>query len=115
MEWEASEFPGPEPGLFLKPLWMDETSGAISMLVRAADWTESRQEHHDSVETAYTIDGGMELGERGTLTAGDYFWRPPWIRHGPMRTTADGFRAFMRVDGPLVNHYTSAEGVPLNY
>jgi len=49
------------------------------------------------------------------MTAGDYFWRRPWIRHGPMEPLDEGFYAFLRVDRPLVNHYTSTEGVPLTY
>jgi hypothetical protein len=117
MEWEASPIPGPEPGLFLKTLYMDEESGAATMLAKADNWTEPRQEHHDCVETAYTLDGAMRLGERGRIAAGDYFWRPPWIRHGPMKSVGDEdhFVALMRVDGPLVNHYTSADGAPVNY
>jgi quercetin dioxygenase-like cupin family protein len=117
MEWQASPIPGPEPGLFLKTLHMHEESGAATMLARAEDWTEPRQEHHDCVETAYTLAGAMKLGRRGTMNPGDYFWRPPWIRHGPMESVGDDgeFVALMRVDGPLVNHYTSGEGAPVNY
>ena len=37
------------------------------------------------------------------------------IRHGPMEPLDEGFYAFLRVDRPLVNHYTSTEGVPLTY
>jgi len=115
LAWEETGKEGPEAGLFVKYLWADDRTGAVTFLARADEWTEPRQEHHDCVETCYTIAGGMHLGERGTMTAGDYFWRPPWVRHGPMEPTDDGFYAFLRVDGPLVNHYTSVEGVPLNY
>ena len=115
LDWEQTEKEGPEEGLLIKYLWFDEETNAASFLAKADEWTEPRQEHHNCVETCYTLSGGMQLGERGALTAGDYFWRPPWVRHGPMETLEDGFEAFMRVDGPLVNHYTSADGVPLNY
>jgi quercetin dioxygenase-like cupin family protein len=115
MEWKATGKEGPEEGLAVKYLWADDETGAVTFLARASDWTEPRQEHHDCVETSYVLSGGIELGERGTMTEGDYFWRPPWVRHGPMTPLDEGFEAFMRVDRPLVNHYTSVEGVPLNY
>lgn len=117
MDWQGSPSQGPEPGLFRKTLHVHEPSSALTMLARAEDWTEPRQEHHDCVETAYTLAGALKLGDRGTLTPGDYFWRPPWIRHGPMESVGDDgeFVALMRVDGPLVNHYTSADGEPVNY
>jgi len=115
VEWTETAKEGPEEGLLVKKLWADEETGAVTFLAKADEWTERRQEHHDCVETCYTIAGGMELGRRGTMTAGDYFWRPQWVRHGPMTPTDKGFQAFMRVDRSLVNHYTSAEGVPINY
>ena len=115
MSWQGTEKEGPDDGLMVKYLWEDEETGAVSFLARAEEWTEPRQEHHDCVETSYTLAGGMKMGDRGTMTKGDYFWRPPWVRHGPMEPVEAGFEAFLRVDGHLENHYTSVKGVPLNY
>jgi len=114
LEWTPTAKEGPRQGLYTKYLHVDDQTGATTFLAKADGWTEPRQEHHDCVETSYTLDGGMRLGERGTMREGDYFWRPPWIRHGPMEPL-DGFEAFMRVDRTLENHYTSVDGAPLNY
>lgn len=115
MEWQGSQKEGPEAGLLVKHLWTDDETEAVTFLVKASEWVESRQEHHDCVETSYTLSGGMKMGERGTMTEGDYFWRPPWVRHGPMEPIDEGFLALLRIDRNLINHYTSVDGVPLNY
>ena len=107
MAWEIPWVTGPEPGLRIKLLYMDDTSGAYSRLI-AADpgWTETRQEHHDCVEEVYMLSGDMTMGRLGTMTTGGYIWRPPMIKHGPMQTDEGGVM-FIRTDGPLVNHYTN--------
>jgi quercetin dioxygenase-like cupin family protein len=115
MEWQGTAKEGPEEGLMIKHLWVDDETGAATFLAKASEWVEHRQEHHDCVETSYTLSGGMTMGERGTMTEGDYFWRPPHVRHGPMEPADEGFVALLRVDRTLVNHYTSVDGVPLNY
>ena len=104
LDWETPWVKGPEPGLRIKLLHMDDQSGAYSRLISAdAGWMESRQEHHDCVEEVYMISGDMTMGDLGTMTSGGYIWRPPLIQHGPMQTTAGGLM-FIRTDGPLINH-----------
>lgn len=115
MDWERADLPGPEPGLFLKPFYEDPESGATTTFVKA-DWDDPRQKHHDCAEEVYVVDGAIRLGERGVLQAGDYVWRPPYIRHGgPERVESAPFLGLIRCDGPQTYHYMSAEGVPLNY
>jgi hypothetical protein len=109
LQWEIPWVPGPEPGLKIKLLWQDETSGAYSRLIYAEPgWKETRQEHHDCIEEVYVINGDMTMGGLGTMTGDAYIWRPPLIKHGPMHTR-QGALMFIRTDGPLVNTYTEVD------
>ena len=115
LEWETPWVTGPEPGLRIKLLWRDETSGAYTRLIAAdPEWTEERLEHHECIEEVYVLEGDMTMGDLGTMTAGGYIWRPPMIKHGPMHTPSGGVM-FIRTDGPLENFYTDVAGRPLNY
>ncbi|WP_247730354.1 DUF4437 domain-containing protein [Halovivax limisalsi] len=115
MEWEITPKEGPGDGLESIWLWHDEVSGATTFLCKAEVWMEERQVHHDVAESCYILEGGVELEGRGMMEEGDYFWRPAWIHHGPIKPHDNGFYGFLRVDANLVNYYTSPEGVPLNY
>ena len=115
LAWETPWVKGPDPGLRIKLLWLDEETGAYSRLIMAKpDWQERRQEHHDCIEEVYVISGDMTMGKDGEMTAGGYIWRPARIKHGPMHTRGGGVM-FIRTDGPLVNYYTSVDGTKLNY
>lgn len=115
IEWKIPWVSGPNPGLRIKLLWRDESSGAYTRLIEAGPgWTEKRREHHGCVEEVYMLSGDMTMGALGTMTAGGYIWRPPGIKHGPMHTRGGGLM-FIRTDGPLQNYYTAADGTPLNY
>ncbi len=115
LTWETPWVKGPDPGLRIKLLWLDEDTGAYSRLIMAKpEWQELRQEHHDCIEEVYVINGDMTMGKDGEMTAGGYIWRPSQIKHGPMHTRQGGVM-FIRTDGPLVNYYTSVDGEKLNY
>ena len=43
------------------------------------------------------------FGKTYVLEAGDYFFRPPRIKHGPMRTQK-GTTSLIRFSGTVVNH-----------
>jgi hypothetical protein len=103
--WRAGRIPGPPPGLFSKTLRHDDATGErvfLSACVRRYDYPLS--EYHDCAEESLRIAGDMRLGTTGLLTAGSYYWRPPYVTHGPFYSRS-GSLAFMTVDGPLVNHY----------
>jgi hypothetical protein len=116
MVWDASLVPeGPEPGIRIKPLWHDDvTEASVHYIDIEPGWTESNMEHHDCVEESFKTDGDMRLGDTGVMRGGGYFWRPPWIHHGPMHTE-EGTRSLIRTDSELVNYYTAPDGAPLNF
>ena len=107
MPWFRGRHPGPPPGLFSKTLRQDEDTGARVFLcgcVRRYDYPLI--EYHDCHEEAYHIVGDMRMGTSGLMSRGSYFWRPPYVTHGPFYSHA-GMIALMTVDGPLVNHYVT--------
>ena len=50
-----------------------------------------------------------DMGLRGAMTAGCYFWRPPNVLHGPM-TTRNGQLIFFRTKGGTIS--VTYESVP---
>jgi hypothetical protein len=107
MPWARGRHPGPPPGLFSKTLRHDPETGARVFLcgcVRRYDYPMI--EYHDCHEEAYHIAGDMRMGTSGLMSPGSYFWRPPYVTHGPFYSHA-GMIALMTVDGPLVNHYVT--------
>jgi hypothetical protein len=107
MPWSRGRHPGPPPGLFSKTLRHDPETGARVFLcscVRRYDYPMI--EYHDCHEEAFHVTGDMRMGTSGLMSPGSYFWRPPYISHGPFYSQ-DGMIALMTVDGPLVNHYVS--------
>lgn len=99
---------GPPAGITVRILRRDPLSGGMTMIVNIPPgWEETRSEHHDCVEESFKLSGDIWLLENGqpqTLEAGDYFFRPPRIKHGPMRT-AGGTSSLIRFSGTVVNHY----------
>ena len=105
MPWVAGKVPGPPPGLFSKVLRHSRESGERVFLcacVRRYDYP--LVEYHDCSEECYQISGDMRMGTSGLMQPGSYFWRPPYISHGPFYSRG-GMVALMTVDGPLLNHY----------
>lgn len=121
MPWTAVETPGPKPGLCIKMLHRDERTGFYSRLIWAKPgWDDHRLAHHPVYEEAYTISGSM-VYNYGDLTAGTYFFRPAWVKHGHFIShEPDGCVWLIRSDGDLINYYTTksrviVEGDPENY
>jgi hypothetical protein len=103
--WGRSTVPGPPPALFSKTLRHDPETGErvfLSATVRRYEY--DCVEFHDCCEEAFQISGDMRIGTSGLMTPGSYFWRPPYISHGPFYSRS-GMVALMTIDGPLVNHY----------
>jgi len=105
MPWTATPIPGPPPGLFLKVLrQVEETGEAVFICGIVPHYDYALIEYHDCVEEAFQLEGDMWLGTSGMMRPGSYFWRPPYITHGPFYSRG-GMVALITIDSPLINHY----------
>jgi len=111
----------PVPGLFIKLLWRDKENGFYTRLIKAKPgWREHPLAHHPVYEEAYCLDGDFEYNY-GTMTKGQYFFRPAGIRHGDFTAgEKDGCTWILRCDGDLVDWYTDnarveMKGDPVNW
>lgn len=99
---------GPVPGINVRILRRDASTGGMTLIVAIPrGWEELRSEHHDCVEESFKLSGDIWLRENHrphVLAAGDYFFRPPRIKHGPMRTR-QGTASLIRFSATVVNHY----------
>ncbi|WP_067860869.1 DUF4437 domain-containing protein [Nocardia shimofusensis] len=97
----------PVPGLYIKLLHRDVTTGFYTRLIKAKPgWREVPLAHHPCSEEAYCLDGGFEYNY-GKMWPGAYFWRPALIRHGDFTADADkGCTWLLRSDADLVDWYT---------
>jgi uncharacterized RmlC-like cupin family protein len=111
LEWElAPEGPPDEqiaglpPGIVMKTLrWVEETGELLALCANVPRWRYPRLEFHECVEEAFMLRGDIWLGSSGTMHAGDYFWRPPYITHGPFWSTG-GSLFLVYTDTLLVDH-----------
>ncbi|MEJ2085869.1 MAG: DUF4437 domain-containing protein [Acidobacteriota bacterium] len=100
-----SFFPQTEPGIFIKILHMEEQTGAFTGLyVMAAGFWQDNISYHDCMEESYHIWGESWMMQFGYLPTGGYFYRPPYINHGPFQCQY-GTYAIFRTDSWLVNHF----------
>ena len=60
--------------------------------------------YHDCMEESYHIWGESWMMQFGYLPTGGYFYRPPYIGHGPFQCEY-GTYAIFRTDSWLVNHF----------
>jgi hypothetical protein len=110
LRFDDPRTPGVPPGLVIKLLHVDEDRGDWTWLASTTPgWQEDRAEVHPTVEEALVLRGDVLLGGRGEMGPGDYFWRPPDVRHGPM-FTRKGHVIFFRTKGGGMN--VSYEEVP---
>jgi hypothetical protein len=100
-------------GLAWKPLRTDPLTGDGTWLTGVPPgWRAEQVEHHPIVEEVYVLRGDLFLGPPGEMTPGCYFWRPPWIKHGPM-VSQNGFYTFSRSKGgQLEVEWWDEEGAP---
>lgn len=116
MPWEdlrdhLGERPGRADGGFVKMLRKRRSDSDWSWLRshnigRVAGYAEI----HPTVEECLLIRGDCLLGNRGTMVAGSYFYRPPMVPHGPF-ATANGALFFFRTrGGGLKTEYAEVPG-----
>jgi hypothetical protein len=106
-DWILSPIPGPPCGLLLKPLRVDHETGSSTFLSGIVpQYHYPFIEYHRCVEECFLIRGDIRLGTSGLMTAGSYFYRPPYVSHGPFYSHA-GMLGLLSTDGALDNHYIS--------
>lgn len=95
MRWQASL----APGLSVKWLRIDGETGDRSWVAAScARKQENRAEVHPTIEECLMLRGDCLLGRHGEMTPGAYFWRPPYVPHGPL-CTRNGAMYFFRTKG----------------
>lgn len=102
---------GVPPGLVIKLLHVDQDRGDWTWLASSPPgWQEDRAEIHPTVEEALILRGDVLLGGRGEMGPGDYFWRPPDVRHGPMFTRRGHVIFFRTKGGGMEVNYEQVPG-----
>ena len=87
------------PGLVVKDLRHDpETRDRSWVAGSPPGWIGYKGEIHPTVEEAFLIRGDCFLANSGEMRAGDYFWRPGGVHHGPF-STREGQLFFFRTKG----------------
>ncbi|MBM3503106.1 MAG: hypothetical protein FJX65_04455 [Alphaproteobacteria bacterium] len=83
----AEMFPGLKPGGALhKRLKTDPVTEEVTWIVMIRGGRIMEQnEIHPVVEEEFSLSGD-QIGPRGNMRPGAYFWRPPGIQHGPFGT-----------------------------
>ena len=90
---------GSPAGLVVRELRTDpETHDRSWVAGTAAGWLGYKGEVHPTVEEAFLVRGDCLLGNSGEMQAGDYFWRPGGVYHGPFATRY-GMLFFFRTKG----------------
>lgn len=113
MDWEPTIAEGPQAGIMTKMLRLVPETGEMVFLVGILpNWKEIRQRHHPCVEESFKIFGDMNLntnlGDKLLMRKRSYFYRPPWIKHGPLYTR-EGTMSLVRTSSWLVNRYIPPE------
>lgn len=103
--WSISNVPGPDPGMLSKTLrHSDDTGERVFLCCCVRRYDYAKLEYHDCIEESFCIEGEITMGSSGQMRAGSYFWRPPYLTHGPFYSR-EGMISLFTVDGPLLNHY----------
>jgi hypothetical protein len=111
----AWHMPGPNPdralGIAIKlfredPLTKDWTW--VSAVVPG--WLSRRAEVHPTIEECLMLRGDILLGDRGVMHGGSYFWRPPFVEHGPMYSRDGAFFFFRTKGGSLTTTFVDVPG-----
>ncbi len=76
LPWEKTVFPGVEQ----KTLLIDRDSGLLTVLLKMAPGAKLPDHEHVLIEQTYLLSGTLVCGE-GTVTAGNFVWRPAGSRH----------------------------------
>jgi anti-sigma factor ChrR (cupin superfamily) len=76
LPWQETVYPGVEA----KTLVVDSETGVLTVLLKMAPGARLPDHEHVLIEQTYLLEGTLECGE-GTVTAGNFVWRPAGSRH----------------------------------
>jgi anti-sigma factor ChrR (cupin superfamily) len=76
LPWEKTVYPGVDA----KTLVVDPETGVLTVLLKMAPGARLPDHEHVLIEQTYLLEGTLECGE-GTVTAGNFVWRPAGSRH----------------------------------
>lgn len=76
LPWQKTAYPGVEA----KTLLVDKASGLLTVLLKMAPNARLPDHEHVLIEQTYLLDGTLVCGE-GTVTPGNFVWRPAGSRH----------------------------------
>ena len=112
LPWVSPPADGQVPqGIVVKRLRYHPVSGDATWVAAVVPaWRETRAEIHDTIEECLMLRGDILLGERGVMTAGSYFWRPPNVEHGPMFSLRGGTFYFRSKGGNLATVHVPVPG-----
>ena len=97
MPWQATRFPGIE----IKTLLFDRTTGLVTALTRMAPGTVLPDHEHVRIEQTFVLEG--HLVDRGgadeglECKAGQFVWRPAGSRHSAWSPHGGVFLAFFQI------------------
>jgi hypothetical protein len=102
LPWTSSKHGGPA-GIANKELWAAGPKGPVTKLIANVPLYWSGPEFHECVEEFYVLQGDV-TGRAGTMTAGAYVWRLPYMNHGPYWSEG-GLALLLRGHGELYAHW----------
>ena len=76
LPWEKTAYPGIEA----KTLLLDRASGLLTVLLKMAPGARLPDHEHVLIEQTWLLEGTLICGE-GTVTPGNFVWRPAGSRH----------------------------------
>jgi anti-sigma factor ChrR (cupin superfamily) len=76
LPWTKTAYPGVEA----KTLLVDRASGLLTVLLKMAPNAKLPDHEHVLIEQTYLLEGTLVCGE-GTVTPGNFVWRPAGSRH----------------------------------
>jgi anti-sigma factor ChrR (cupin superfamily) len=76
LPWMKTSYPGVEA----KTLLVDRASGLLTVLLKMAPNTRLPDHEHVLIEQTWVLEGTLVCGE-GTVTPGNFVWRPAGSRH----------------------------------
>jgi len=102
-EWKPSTV----PGVSVKVLRRDKTTGESTSLVRFEPGTRFPAHNHPAGEEIFVLEGDFQVG-RHRLTSGDYLYTPPNEKHAA--STEGGCLVLVTLPKPV--EIVSYEGEP---